>query len=72
MALLGQVKVEHGEREHLLPTSSNSRSDINVRIWVERVIAVNQMCSLETGPSFCKDDDVVLKSQDMNEILHEL
>ena len=50
MALLGQVKGEHGEREHLLPTASKTRSGINVRSSVERVIAVNQICGREQGP----------------------
>ena len=72
VALLGQVKGEHGEREHLLPTASVTRSGINVRGWVERLIAVNQTCGRETGPGFCDDNGVVLKSRDMNEILHDL
>jgi hypothetical protein len=72
VALLGQVKGEHGEREHLLPTASVTRSGIKVRQWVQRVIAVNQMCGRETGPAFCDEKGVVLKSGDMNEVLHEL
>ena len=43
IALLGQVKGEHGEREHLLPTASETRSGIKVRRWVQRLIAVNQV-----------------------------
>jgi hypothetical protein len=72
IALLGQVKGEHGEREHLLPTASITRSGINVRRWVQRVIAVNQVCGRVTGPAFCDEEGVVLKSKDMNVILHEL
>jgi hypothetical protein len=72
VALLGQVKGEHGEREHLLPTASKTRSGINVRGWVRRVIVVNQQSGRETGPAFCDDNGVVLKSRDMNEVLHDL
>jgi hypothetical protein len=72
VALLGQVKGEHGEREHLSPTVSTARSGIKVRGWVERVIAANQVCGRTTGPAFCDDNGVVLKSRDMNEIFHEL
>ena len=36
------------------------------------MIAVNQICGRETGPGFCDDNGVVLKSSHMNEILHEL
>ena len=52
VALLGQVKGEHGEREHLLPTVSVTRSGIKIRRWIQRVIAVNQVCGRETGPAF--------------------
>ncbi len=72
VALLGQVKGEHGEREHLLPTASTTRSGIKVRGWVERVIAVNQVCGRTSGPAFCDDNGVVLRSRDMNEIFHQL
>ena len=67
------MKGEHGEREHLLPTASTTRRyGINVRGWVEPLIAVNQMCGGERGPRFCNDNGVVLKSHNMNEFLHEL
>ena len=33
---------------------------------------VNQIYGRETGPSFCNNNGVVLKSHDMDEILHEL
>ena len=70
VALLGQVKGEHGEREQRLQLQDLvSRTSGG---WVERLIAVNQMCGRETGPGFCTDNSVVLKSHDMNEILHEL
>ena len=58
VALLGQMKGEYNEREHLLPTALTTRSGTNVRSWVERPIAVNQMCGRETGPRFCDDNGV--------------
>jgi hypothetical protein len=72
VALRGQVKGEHGEREHLLPTASTTRSGIKVRGWMRRVIVVNQQCDRVTGPALCDDSGVVLKSRDMNEVLHDL
>ena len=72
IALLGQVKGEHGEREHLLPTASETRSGIKVRRWVQRLIAVNQVRGRVAGPAFCDEEGVVLRSRDMNEVLHEL
>ena len=72
VALLGQVKGEHGERQHLLPTASVTQSGINVRRWMHRVLAVNQAFGRVSGPAFCDDHGVVLKSRDMDEIFHEL
>ncbi len=71
-ALLGQVKGEHGEREYLLPMASTTRSGIKARSWMRRVIVVNQRCDRESGPALCDDNGTVLKSRDMNEVLHDL
>jgi hypothetical protein len=72
VALRGQVKGEHGEREHLLPTASTTRSGIKVRSWMRRVIVVNQQCDRKSGPALCDDKGVVLRSRHMNEVLHDL
>jgi hypothetical protein len=72
VALLGQVKGEHGEREHLLPMASVTHSGLQVRKWIKRVIAANQVCGHVSGPGFCYDNGVVLKMSDLNVILHEL
>jgi hypothetical protein len=72
VALLGQVKGEHSKREHLLTMVSIARSGTRVRGWVRRVIAANQICGRVTGPAFCDDQGVELKSQNMIEFLHEL
>jgi hypothetical protein len=54
VALLGQVRGEHGERQHLVPTASVTQSGINVRGWVHRVLAVNQAFGRLSGPpAFC-------------------
>jgi hypothetical protein len=72
VALLGEVKGEHGERQHLLPTASVTQSGINIRGWIHRVLAVNQAFGRVSGPAFCDDSGVVLKSSDMDEIFHQL
>jgi hypothetical protein len=72
ISLLGQVKGEHGERQHFLPAPSVTGSGIKVRCWMQRLLAANQMSGRTIGPAFCDDSGVVLKSRDMNLILHEL
>ena len=72
VALLGQVKGEHGQRQHLLPTASVTQSGINIRGWIHRVLAVNQVLGRVSGPAFCDDNGVVSKAKDMDETLHQL
>ena len=72
IALLGKVKGENGERQHLLPTASVTRSGLKVRRWLQRVLAANQLSGRITGPGFADDEGVVLRSRDMNVVLHEL
>jgi hypothetical protein len=72
VALLGQVKGKHGEREHLLPMASVTYSGLQVRKGLKRVIAANQVCGCVSGLAFCKENGVVLKMSDLNAILHEL
>jgi hypothetical protein len=66
-ALLGAVKREHLEREHLLPSANTAGSGIPVRRWLKRVLVANQQLGRCSGPAFCDEDGVVLTSRDMNE-----
>jgi hypothetical protein len=70
-ALLGTVKGEHLEREHLLPTVNETQSGIPARRWLKRVLGANRMCGQSSGPAFCNKDGGVLTSRDMNACLHE-
>jgi hypothetical protein len=72
-ALLGTVKGEHLEREHLLPTVNVTQSGIPVRRWLKQILGANKMwCDHVTGgPAFCDEDGIVLTSRVMNECLHE-
>lgn len=72
VALLGQVKGEHGERQHLLPTASVTGSGLKVRQWMKRLLVTNQLAGRTSGPAFCDDQGIVLRSRDMNAVLHEL
>jgi len=71
VALLGEVKGEHGERQHLLPTVDETTSGLQVRRWLRRTIATNYMHGRTTGPAFCDEQGKVLTMRDMNECFHE-
>ena len=72
IALLGQVKGEHNERQHLIPCVNVTKSGINVRRWLRRTIAVNFSEGRVTGPAFCDEKGVVLPTRVMNDMLHEM
>jgi hypothetical protein len=71
-ALLGTVKGEHLEREHLLPSVNTTGSGIPVRRWLKRVLVANQQLGRHSGPAFCDEDGVVLTTRDMNESLYDI
>jgi hypothetical protein len=62
-ALLGTVKGEHLEREHLLPTVNVTQSGIPVRRSLKRILGANRMCGCSSGPAFCDESGTVLTSQ---------
>jgi hypothetical protein len=72
VALLGTVKGEHLERNHLLPAVNVTQSGIPVRRWMKRILGANKMCRRSSGPAFCDEENVVLRSYDMNICLYEL
>jgi hypothetical protein len=72
IALLGQVKGEHNERQHLIPSVNETNSGIQVRRWLRRTVAANYAEGRVTGPAFCDEKGVVLTTRNMNGMLHEM
>jgi len=72
IALLGQVKGEHNERQHLIPSVNQTKSGIQVRRWLRRTIAANYAEGRVSGPALCDERGVVLTTRTMNEMLHEM
>ena len=59
--LLGHFKNEEGERWHVMPSVSVTRSGFQVRHWVERLVNVLQLEKHGLGPAFCNVDGEMLK-----------
>jgi hypothetical protein len=72
IALLGQVKGEHNERQHLIPAVNETKSGIQVRRWLRRTLAANFAEGRVTGPAFCDEKGIVLTTRVMNEMFHEM
>jgi hypothetical protein len=50
--LLGKVKNEHGERYHLTPLCSSSKSGLQVELWVRRLVSSHDAFQHFQGPAF--------------------
>ena len=69
LAMIGQFKGETGVREHLVAVASESKSGINVRWWLEKLIQVRASENCTSGPAFGNAQGEVDKQRDYNEIL---
>ena len=71
--LLGhQVKGEHNERQHLIPSVNETKSGIQVRRWLRQTLAANFEEGQVTGPALCDEKGVVLTTLVMNGMFHEM
>ena len=71
IALLGKIKGEHHERQHLLPSVNTTSSGLEVRSWILRLITYHVSCGRFSGPAICDQKGKVLLTSDLNDLLHE-
>ena len=72
LALLGTVKGEHHERQHLLHAVNKTSSGLNVRMWVRRLLVVRFAEGRTEGPAICDHEGKVLTSFVLNQLFHEV
>ena len=72
LALIGEFKGETGVREHLVALASESKSGIQLRWWLEKLIEVREMEGHTSGPAFAKPDGTLARISDYDEMLHYL
>ena len=59
LALMGQVKGEHGVRQHLVAIASKTKSGIDARWWIEKLVDVREAEGFTSGPAFGHSDGSV-------------
>jgi hypothetical protein len=69
--LLGRFKGEHHAKQHLLLSKAVTGSGINVRLWVERILAVHRSLRRIKGPAFINNEGEQSTTSDMNELFVE-
>ena len=71
IALLGTVKGEHHERQHLLHSVNETSSGLKVNMWVRRLIVVRFREGRTKGPAICDKEGKVLTAFTLNGLFHE-
>ena len=69
LAMVGNFKGETGVREHLVAVASESKSGVDVRWWLEKLIHVREEEGCISGPAFGNAQGEGAKQRDYNEVL---
>jgi hypothetical protein len=68
IALLGRVKSETGEDTHQIGVANTTRSGIEVRWWIEKLVEVSKREGRRSGPAFATPEGKLISSAEFNAI----
>jgi hypothetical protein len=63
IALRGEIKGEHNQRERLLPCSPTTSSGINIKGSINRLITLKEAQSRKSGPTISDEADVIFSAR---------
>jgi hypothetical protein len=70
--LLGRFKEEHNAKQQILLSKGvTGGSGINVRLWIERVLAVHRSLLRTKGPAFINSEGDQSTTSDMTDLFSE-
>ena len=72
ICLLGRFKGEEGDRMHVFPLSSVTRSGIRIRLWLERLVRLLRTEGKTGCPAFCDEDGYQLAAADLEAVMHPI
>ena len=67
ITLLGRAKGEHHSQQHLLPCVPITRSGINVKLWIERLLYMHAIKRRTSGPIFVDGKGYQSTTSQMND-----
>ena len=70
ISLLGRFKGEEGDRMHVFPLSSVTKTGIRIRLWLERLVALLRKEGKTDCPAFCDEEGFQLAMSDIEAIMH--
>ncbi len=72
ICLLGRFKGEEGDRMHVFPLASVTRSGIRIRLWLERLVRLLRTEGKTGCPAFCDEDGYQLSAADLEAVMHPI
>jgi len=72
IALLGRLKGEKHDLTHLIPCVNKTKSGLNIRSIIARLIELKASANLFIGPAISTMDGKVLTSKAVDDILHDV
>jgi len=69
LALMGQLKGEHGVRQHLVAIASKTKSGIDARWWIEKLVEMREIEGMTSGSAFGKGSDSVATISEYDGVL---
>ena len=63
--LLGRFKGETGEKYHLAPLASETKTGIKIRLWIQMLMSIHQHYGRSHGFAFCDRTGNILTSKDI-------
>ena len=72
VVLWGKIKGEEEYREHLIPCVNVTKSGINVKYTVERMIELKDHQRVATGPAISDSEGALISTKELDRMMHEL
>ena len=72
VCLLGRFKGEEGDRMHVFPLASVTRSGIRIRLWLERLVRLLRVEGKTDCPAFCDEEGFQLTTADLEAVMHPI
>ena len=70
--VIGFFKAEHGERMHVFCLANQTKSGIQVRVWLERVVSILREEKKAMCPAFCDAKGYMMQSYEVEGVIHPI
>ena len=72
IALLGRLKGEQHDLQHLIPCSNSTLSGINIRSTIQAHLELKRQAQLIDGPAISNHEGILLSTKYVDDTVHEL